>query len=96
VKDGRPGPTPFTGVPMEGPELVALMTKGDGMGGAVWTHRIKSHHHLAAALRPPAMLGGVGFADVHRGKARGAIRSQIKSEDPFCSIGRRCMTLIET
>lgn len=42
------------------------------------------------------MLSGVVFADVQRGETCGAIRSQVKGEDPFCSIGRRCMTLIDT
>ena len=73
-----------------------MMAKSDGMGGPVWTHRIKRHHHLAAALRPTAMLGRVVFADVQRGETCGAIRSQVKGEDPFCSIGRRRMTLIDT
>lgn len=81
---------------MNGPQFVVMMAKSDGMGGPVWTHRIKRHHHLAAVLRPTAMLGRVVFADVQRGETCGAIRSQVKGEDPFCSIGRRRMTLIDT
>ena len=96
MKDGRPGPAPFTGIPVNGLEFVIMMAKSDGMGGPVWAHRIERHHHLAAVLRPTAMLGCVVFADVQRGETCRAIRSQVKGEDPFCSIGRRCMTLIDT
>jgi len=73
-----------------------MMAKSNGMGRPVWTHRIKRHYHLASALRPTAMLSRVVFADVQRGETCGAIRNQVKGEDPFCSIGRRRMTLIDT
>ena len=96
VKDGRSGPAPFTGIPVDGPEFVVAMTKSDGLGGPVWTHRVKRNNHLAAALRPTAMLGRVVFADVLGGEHRGAIRSQVKGKDPSCRIGRRRMTLVDT
>src|ERR1700726_1749338 len=71
------------------------MTKSDGPGRSVWSHRVKGENDLPATLCPAAMHGGVVFADVLGGEHRGTVRSQVEDKDPFRRIGRWCVALVD-
>jgi hypothetical protein len=94
MKDGRSGPSPFTGIPVDGAEFVPVMAKRYGPGGLIVPHRVKGKHNLAAALRPMTLLARVVFADVQRGKNRAAVGSEIECKDTLRRIGRRRVTLV--
>jgi hypothetical protein len=57
---------------MEGTEFVPVMAKSDRPGRPIVADGVKGKHHLAAVLRPMALLARIVFADV-RVKTRFAV-----------------------
>jgi hypothetical protein len=72
------------------------MTKGNGAGRPVCSHRVKRKNDLAATLGPPAMFGCLLLAQELGGKNRTAIRIQVESEYPTGGICGRRITLVDS
>jgi hypothetical protein len=79
---------------MEGNEFVPVMAKSYRSGRLIVAHRVKGKHHLAAVLRPMALLARVVFADVQGRKNRPPVRSKIEGKNTLRRIGRRRVTLV--
>ena len=80
---------------MEGTEFVPVMAKSNRPGRLIVAHRVKGKHHLAAVLRPMALLARAVFADVQGRKNRSPVRSKIEGENTLRRIGRRRVTLVD-
>jgi hypothetical protein len=80
---------------MDRPEFVPAEAKSDGPGRLIVTHRVKRQHHLAAILRPMALLVRVVFADVEGCKNRTAVGSKIEGKNSLRRIRRRRVTLVD-
>jgi len=80
---------------MEGNEFVPVMAKSYRSGRLIVAHRVKGKHHLAAVLRPMALLARVVFADVEGGKNRPPVRSEIEGKNTLRRVGRRRVTLVD-
>jgi hypothetical protein len=80
---------------VDGAEFLPVMAKRYGPGRLIVPHGVKGKHHLAAVLRPTAMLAGVVFADIQGGKNRAAVGSEIEGKNTLRRIGCRRMTLVD-
>jgi hypothetical protein len=72
-----------------------MMAKRYGPGRLIVAHRVKGEHHLAAVLRPTALLIRVVFANVQGGKNRTTIGSEVQGKNTLRRIGRRRVTLVD-
>jgi hypothetical protein len=70
------------------------MAKRNGPGRLIVTDRVKGKHHLAAVLRPMALLARIVLTDVEGGQNRAAVRSEIECKNTPCRIGRWRVTLV--
>jgi hypothetical protein len=80
---------------MERTEFVPVMAKSYRPGRLIVAHRVKGKHHLAAVLRPMALLARVVFAYVQGRKNRPAVRSKVEGKNPLRRIGRRRVPLVD-
>jgi hypothetical protein len=80
---------------MEGTEFVPVMAKSDRPGRPIVADGVKGKHHLAAVLRPMALLARIVFADVQGRKNRPPVRSKIKGKNTLRRVGRRRVPLVD-